>query len=114
MNWRAIGCGAAALAAFLAVSVIGLLMALPPAGCPDRLQHGPDAFLPTGEPTTEPRIPGVEDEEIVEIGSTFMGLTTRAVFAASEEAPVSGSDKLPARIALDCADGTYLAYRSEP
>lgn len=113
MNWRVIGCGAAGIVAFVAIGLFGLSLAIPPSGCPDRLQHGAQEYLPVGVPTYEPRVPGT-DEPPVQIGTTFIGLETRVVFAAPGDVPPSGSDKLPSRLALDCADGTYLAYRSEP
>ena len=104
MNRRAIGCAAIGVAAFLALGLFGLSRALAPTGCPDRLQYAAEAYFPEGSPVASPEA-GLE-----QIGSTFIGLTTRAVYAESAGVPSSGSVDPPDRFVLDCADGTFQAY----
>jgi hypothetical protein len=107
---RAIGCAALAGLAFVAVGVIGLSMALPSAGCPDRLQWFERAYLPDGVPAPEPSL---EQGEPVRIGSTFIGLTTRDVYGPPGSSPPA-SGEMPDVLVLDCGDGSFLAYRVAP
>lgn len=114
MNRRALGCGIAGAAVFVAVGLVGLLMVIPQAGCPARLLYGALGYLPDRNPTDRPQVSTrASDPEPVQIGTTFIGLTTRAVYAMPRDVPPSGSGQLPAQLALDCGDGTYQAYRSE-
>jgi hypothetical protein len=108
VNWRALGCGALALAAFLAIGLLGLSMALTAPGCPDRLQWGADAYLPASSPATRPII---DDEEGELIGTTFIGLTTRDVYGPPGTAAAASGGARPEVLALDCADGTFVVYR---
>ena len=111
MNWRAIGCGGLAIVVFLAVALWGMSKAFDRLeGCPDRLQWGAQAYLPAGSPVPEPSfVEGLP----VEIGSTFIGLTTRKVWGPpGTEANPSAGD-LPARIYLDCDDGSVLLFALE-
>ena len=105
MTGRAIGCAVIGVVVFVAIGIFGLSRALAPSGCPDRLQYAAEAFLPEGTPSADAA------EGKVEIGSTFIGLTTRAVYA--ETARASGAEELPEVIVLDCGDGTFLTYRSQ-
>jgi hypothetical protein len=104
VNRRAIGCAVIGVAAFLAIGLFGLSRAVAPTGCPDRLQYLAEAYLPEGAPIERP------DPSLVEIGSTFIGLTTRTVYAEPGVAPATGSTDPPDRFVLDCADGTFQAY----
>jgi hypothetical protein len=104
MNRRAIGCSVIGVAAFLAVGLFGLSRAVAPTGCPDRLQYAAEAYFPEGSPVASPKT------GLVQIGSTFIGLTTRAVFAEPGAARASGETDPPDRFVLDCADGTFQAY----
>lgn len=108
MNWRAIGCGTLAIVVFLGIGLFGMSLAFSRLeGCPDRLQWGDLAYLPAGTPAAEPSFP---DGSPVEIGSTFMGLTTRQVWGPPGSAPSKAAADRPGRIFLDCADGTVQAF----
>jgi hypothetical protein len=98
------GCAVIGIVAFLAVGLFGLSRAVAPSGCPDRLQYAADAYLPAGAPVER------LESGLVEIGSTFIGLTTREVYAEPGGVPASGSTDPPDRFVLDCADGTFQAY----
>jgi hypothetical protein len=108
VNRRVIGCAAIGVVVFLAVGAFGLSRALPDSGCPERFRYEDQAYLPSGAPVASP------DPGLVQIGSTFIGLTTRAVYAEPGGVP-SGSGRPPDTFVLDCADGTFQAFaRSEP
>ena len=49
----------------------------------------------------------------VEIGSTFIGLTTRKVYGPTAIDPTDPNAPRPSRIVLECGDGTYQAYAAE-
>lgn len=111
MNRRVIGCAIVGVVVFLAVGAFGLSRALAPAGCPGRLLYLEREYLPDGTPLASP------DASLVQIGSTFIGLTTRAVYAepGTAQGSASGSGEPPDRFVLDCADGSFQAFvRSEP
>lgn len=111
MNWRAVGCGAVGAAVFVAVGLLGMSLAFSRFdGCPPRLQWDERAYLPSGSPSGEPSL---GEGEAVELGSTFVGLTTRRVFGPPGSAVPSRTADRPAAIALECGDGTYQAYRWE-
>lgn len=111
MNWRAIGCGTLAIVVFLAVALWGMSKAFDGLeGCPDRLQWGDRAYLPTGTPVPDPSF---AEGSPVEIGSTFIGLTTRRVWGPPGSAPSPSAGDRPARIYLDCDDGTVLLFAVE-
>lgn len=108
MNWRAIGCGGLAIVAFLAIGLLGMSMAFSHLeGCPDRLQWGDRAYLPAGTSAAEPSF---AEGSPVEIGSTFIGLTTRRVWGPPGSAPSASASSRPDRIFLDCDDGSVQAY----
>ena len=111
MNWRAIGCGGLAVVIFLAIGLYGMSLAFSRLdGCPDRLQWGDRAYLPAGSPVAEPSF---DDGSPVEIGSTFIGLTTRRVWGPPGSKPSQAAAARPARIFLDCADGSVQAYAGQ-
>jgi len=103
VNRRAVGCAVIGVVVFLAVGAFGLSRALAPTGCPERMQYIAQAYLPDGPPASSP------EAGLVQIGSTFIGLTTRAVFAEASAAP-SAAGEPPDRFVLDCADGTFQAF----
>jgi hypothetical protein len=109
MNWRAIGCGVVAAAVFVALGLYGLSLAFRDAqGCPATLQWGDRGYEAVGSPLPSPDLgPG----DAVQIGSTFMGPTTRQVFGPPGSSPSTDAADRPATIALDCADGSYQVYR---
>ncbi|MEO6059793.1 MAG: hypothetical protein ABIQ05_07480 [Candidatus Limnocylindria bacterium] len=117
MNWRAIGCGLLAATVFVAIGLLGMSMAFSRAdGCPERVQWGDAGYLPVGSETTEPAF--ADGGDPVEIGSTFVGLTTRRVWGPPGSVPygsiASGSVfEKPQQIILECGDGTFQEYRAE-
>ncbi len=111
MNWRAIGCGGLAIVVFLAIGLYGMSLAFSRLeGCPDRLQWGDRAYLPDGTPATGPSF---AEGSPVEIGSTFIGLTTRRVWGPPGSSPSADAADRPDRIFLDCDDGSAQAYAAE-
>jgi hypothetical protein len=110
MNWRAIGCGSLAAIVFVAVGLLGMSMAFSRLdGCPDRLQWGDRAYLPTGSPA---EAPSFAEGSPVEIGSTFIGLTTRQVWGPPGSAPSTSAADRPDQIFLDCDDGSVQRYEA--
>jgi hypothetical protein len=111
VNWRAIGCGTLAIVLFLAVGLWGMSKAFDRLeGCPGRLQWGDRAYLPVGSPRPEPSFAEGSAEEI---GSTFIGLTTRQVWGPPGSAPSKSAADRPSRIYLDCDDGSVLLFAVE-
>jgi hypothetical protein len=110
VNWRAIGCGTLAAAVFVLVGVFAIWRAGAPAGCPDVLPYRPSAYEPSGSPTTEPRLEGV-DADLEPAGSASFGLAAWPVWTEPADAPAASGAPLPARIVLECGDGTFQAYR---
>jgi hypothetical protein len=111
VNWRAIGCGTLAIAVFLAIGLFGMSLAFNRLeGCPDRLQWGDRAYLPNGVPAAEPSF---ADGSPVEIGSTFIGLTTRRVWGPPGSVPSQAAADRPDLIFLDCADGSAQRYETQ-
>lgn len=109
MNWRAIGCGSLALAAFLLIGAWGILRATGPADCPDALPYEPASYAPVGEATSEPVLDGVA-EELVEAGTIGFGLASWDVYVEADRVPAASGDVLPQRIVLECGDG-FQAYQ---
>jgi hypothetical protein len=111
VNWRALGCGALAIVVFVAIGLFGMSLAFSRLeGCPDRLQWGDRAYLPAGVPAAEPSF---AEGSPVEIGSTFIGLTTRMVWGPPGSAPSQAAADRPNRIFLDCDDGNVQAYEAQ-
>jgi hypothetical protein len=111
VNWRAIGCGTLAVLVFVGIGLWGMSKAFDRLeGCPDRLQWGDRAYLPAGSPVAEPSF---ADGSPVEIGSTFIGLTTRKVWGPPGSSPSPSAGELPSRIYLDCDDGTVRLFATE-
>ena len=111
MNRRVLGCGIAGIIAFVALGVLGLRMAIPDVGCPERLQWSELTYLADGTPAATPSLP---EGTPVPIGTTFFGLTTRDVYGPpGSRASASASDR-PDVLVLDCGDGSFLAYRRLP
>lgn len=108
MNWRAIGCGTLAIAVFLAVALWGMSKAFDRLeGCPNRLQWGDRAYLPAASPRAAPSF---AEGSPVEIGLTFIGLTTRQVWGPPGSSPSQSAGDRPDRIYLDCDDGTVRLF----
>lgn len=111
MNWRAVGCGTLAVVVFVAVGLFGMSLAFDRLeGCPQRLQWGDRGYLPDGSPAAEPSF---AEGSPVEIGSTFIGLTTRQVWGPPGSAPSELAADRPDRIVMDCDDGSVQAYEAE-
>ena len=111
MNWRAIGCGTLAIAVFLAIGLWGMSKAFDRLdGCPNRLQWGDRVYLPAASPRAEPSF---AEGSPAEIGSTFIGLTTRQVWGPPGSSPSESAANRPERIYLDCDDGTVLLFAAQ-
>lgn len=113
MNLRAIGCIVIGSLIFIGIGLLGLSMATSRIGCPDRLQWTDTGYLPADAPTESPTLPDEPETEPVEIGSTFIGLTTRKVYGPEAVDPADPNAERPTQIVLECGDGTYQAYRAE-
>lgn len=110
MNWRAAGCLVIGSLAFVGLGLFGMSLAFSRLdGCPATLQWDERTYQPFGEPAASPALSAAGDP--VEIGSTFVGLTTRRMFGPPGSAPSSAAADRPIEIAMDCADGTFQAYR---
>ena len=110
MNWRAIGCGTLAAAAFIVVGLIAIWRAGAPAGCPTVLPYEPAAYEPVGSPASVPGLDGGETP-LERGGSASFGLASWQVWIEPPEAPLASGEPLPERIVLECGDGTFQAYR---
>jgi hypothetical protein len=111
MNRRAVGCGTLAIVVFLAVGLWGMSKAFDRLeGCPDRLLWGDRVYLPTGSHRPHPSF---AEGSPVEIGATFIGLTTRKVWGPPGSAPSESAAERPMRIYLDCDDGSVLLFAVE-
>jgi hypothetical protein len=110
MNWRAAGCLLLGAATFLAVGLLGMAVAFrTEPGCPPRLQWADRTYLVEGTPAPSPAF--AVDGPAADIGSTFMGLTTRRVLGPPGSSPSTAAADRPESVALDCADGTFQTYR---
>ncbi len=108
MNWRAIGCGLLAAAVFVAIGLYGMSLAFSRLdGCPSLLRWGDRTYLPQGAVSSSPSF---AQGSPVEIGSTFMGLTTRRVWGPPGSSPSPLAADRPDSIILDCDNGTFQAY----
>ena len=110
MNWRAIGCGGLAAAAFVLVGLWGISRAFPAAECPDVLPYEPASYRPVGDATETPSLAGVDDS-LELAGTTRFGLAAWDVWVEPARAPSASGQPLPQRIVLACGDGTYQAYQ---
>jgi hypothetical protein len=111
VNWRAIGCGTLAAGVFVVVGLFAILRAEPPPGCPSDLAFTDlGAYEPVGSPGDTPRLEGVS-ASLTPGFQTRAGLSTFTVWVDPADAPAASSDPLPERIALECGDGTFQAYR---
>lgn len=109
MSWRAAGCLVAGVGTFLAIGLFGMWLAFARLdGCPTQLQWSERTYLPSGSPAGEPAFDATGDP--VELGSTFIGLTTRTVYGPPGTAPSASAADRPPVIALDCDDGSYQTY----
>jgi uncharacterized membrane protein YedE/YeeE len=109
VNWRAAGCLVIGIGVFLAITLFGMSLAFTGArGCPPSLQWGDRGYEPVGPPSGEPAFD--EPGEPVALGSTFIGLTTRAVFGPPGSRPSASAGDRPEQIALDCDDGSFQTY----
>ncbi len=112
MNWRAAGCLLIGMATFVAIGLLGMSLAFGDLdGCPPGVLWGDRAYHPQGSPRPSPGVQDAGEGAAVEIGSTFVGLTTRRVYGPPGSSPSTDAADRPERIALECGDGTYQAYR---
>lgn len=109
MNWRAIGCGSLALAAFLLIGAWGVWRATSPADCPESLPYEPAAYAPVGPGLDAPTLDGVE-EELQRAGTVGFGLASWEVWVEAARVPAASGEPLPQRIVMECGDG-FQAYQ---
>ena len=111
MSWRAVGCGTVAAGVFVVVGLFAILRAEPPPGCPADLSSPMSASTSRSARRADaPRIEGVSSSPVPGF-QTRAGLSTFTVWVDPADAPAASSDPLPERIALECGDGTFQAYR---
>jgi hypothetical protein len=113
VNLRAIGCIVIGSLVFIGIGLFGLSLAVTRMGCPDYLQWAEVGYRPDRAATSSPTISDVAGEHPVEIGTTFIGLTTRKVYGPMGTDPSNPEAERPAQIVLECGDGTYQTYLSE-
>ena len=109
MNWRAVGCGTLALAAFLLIGAWGILRATGPANCPGALPYEPASYAPVGAATDGPRLDGV-NADLEPAGRVGFGLTSWEVWVEPGMVPAASAEPLPQRIVLECGEG-FQAYQ---
>jgi hypothetical protein len=109
VNARALGCGALAAAAFVAVGLIAVWRASAPAECPGTLPYQPAAYERVGTPMPSPALAGAGALERAD--SVSFGLAKWTVYVPPGMAPTATGEPLPPRIVLDCADGTFQAFQ---
>jgi hypothetical protein len=98
------------IAAFVGIGLLGMAVAFrTEAGCPQRLQWADRTYLAEGTPAPSPAF--AVEGPAADIGSTFMGLTTRRVLGPPGSSPSTAAADRPASVALDCADGSFQTYR---
>lgn len=111
MNWRIVGCGLLAVTAFVGIGLAGLWLVTAPAGCPEGLQWADRTYVADSSPAPEPSL---AEGAPVWIGTTFIGMTTRDVYGPPGSEPTASAAIRPDAIVLDCADGSFQAYRFSP
>lgn len=109
MNWRAVGCLAAILGSFLAVGLLGMYVAFSgQSGCPAALRWADRLYQQSGTPAPSPAFSTRGDA--VDIGATFLGLTTRTVFGPPGSVRSESAADRPETVAMDCENGTFQTY----
>lgn len=111
MNWRIVGCAVLAVTAFVGLGLASLWLVTEPAGCPEGLQWADRTYAADGSPAPEPSL---AEGTPVRIGSTFIGMTTRDVYAPPGSEPTASAATRPDVLVLDCGDGSFRAYRYRP
>jgi len=112
MNRAALGCAVVAAAAFVALGLFALSRTFTDISCPPALRWAELGYVAVGSPGPEPMLSS--GEEPVLAGSTLIGLESREVYAPAGTQPGATGDERPEVLALDCGDGTFLAYRAAP
>lgn len=111
MNWRAIGCLGLGALVFVGIGLLGMSMAFSgQEGCPASLAWQDRTYLAYGSPAASPALPD-ESGDPASIGATFFGLATRTVYGPPGSSPSTRAEDRPDRIVMDCADGSFQAYR---
>lgn len=111
MNWRAIGCGTLAAAAFVLLGILAIGRAFGPTACPSSIELPAGSYRSVGDASDAPRIAG-SDAELVPAGSAGIGFATWEIWAASAPDPdAEDPTALPDEIALGCGDGTFQPYQ---
>jgi hypothetical protein len=107
VNGRAIGCIALGAIVFVLIGIAGINVASSRIGCPNRLQWGDRFYAPIGTPAPSPNVG--DGDAPVKLGSTFIGLTTRAIYGPTSPGSASSAPQ-PGAIAMDCGDGRFQTY----
>ncbi len=108
MNWRAAGCLIVGSVLFVAVGLLGLSLATSRVGCFEELRTADGIYRGSGGAVESPALPG--GGEAVQIGSTLVGLASRAVYGPAGTDVNDPSAPPPDAIAIECGDGTYQGY----
>jgi hypothetical protein len=111
VNGRSIGCITLGAVVFVLIGIAGINVASSRIGCPNRLQWGDRFYGPTGTPAPSPQTGG--GAAPVKLGTTFIGLTTRAIYGPPGSLSSASGDAAtrPEIIAMECGDGRFQAYR---
>ena len=110
MNWRVVGCLGVVFGGFLVVGLLGIWLALRGHdGCPTALQWADRLYLADGTPAPSPAFD--VDGDAVNIGSTFIGLTTRTVYGPPGSSPSTSAADRPRDVSMDCNDGSFQTYQ---
>lgn len=112
MNWRAAGCLVIGSLLFVGIGLLGLSLATSRVGCFDALQTADGPYVAAGAPVASPTLPGGASP--VRIGSTLVGLASRAVYGPTGTDVNDPNAPRPSEIAVECGDGTYRGYVLQP
>jgi hypothetical protein len=110
VNWRAVGCLGVIFGGFLIIGLLGLAVAFrDQAGCPANLQWADRLYVAQGTAAPSPAF-GI-DGAAANIGSTFIGLTTRTMYGPPGSSPSTAAADRPRVVSMDCNNGTFQTYQ---
>jgi len=92
---------------FVLIGLAGLNLASSRVGCPAGVRWDAFTYEALGTPAPSPQVGG----DPTNLGSTFLGLATRAVYGPPGSSATASAGAHPDLIAMDCGDGTYQSYR---
>lgn len=108
MSWRPIGCAVLAAAAFVALGLWALQMAIGRPGCPQTLVWDDRIYTPAAAPAASPAL---GEGEPVRLGTIQVGALSREIYGPKGSVPSPSASDRPDAVALDCGDGTFVTYR---